>query len=137
MKEQIRECIRLEQKRTMCQSAIIAGIRDAIKAQPTTVKESSNPSTARMFTIKFSDLANWNLSPDFYDPNEQARIVTQKLLSAPSMIVMIKYIQAMVNEKKVKIGSTTYHLNPQTLKILTHYADIELPTEVDILTMIE
>ena len=119
MQNKMRECLALEAQHEALRMEIVEAMRQQITNCPTSGKKISDK--PRVFTVNFASLTSWNLSPEYYDQDEQARIVSQKLESATSMGQMIKHMREMVETKKVKIGSTNYHLNEQTIQVLHRF----------------
>lgn len=119
MLNKMRECLALEAQHEALRMEIVESVRQQIASCPSGGKKISD--SPRIFTVNFASLTNWNLSPEYYDQDEQARIVSQKLESATSMGQMIKHMGEMVETKKVKIGSTNYHLNDKTVQVLRRF----------------
>lgn len=116
MTEQLKQCLEFEKQYAKLRAELVSEIGKKIKSQPTSAKKIEG--SCRMFSVSFSELTSWNLSPEFYDQEAQADIVVQKLTAATDMQSLMNHIQNMVEKKNTQIGKTTYHLNPKTITVL-------------------
>ena len=118
MTEQLKQCLEIERQTAKLRADFVNEIGEKIKAQPTTAKKIENTGSCRMFTVNFSELTSWNLSPEFYDQEMQAEIVTQRLHATSNVYSLMNHIKDMVDKKSTRVGSTTYRLNPKTIAVL-------------------
>ena len=116
MTEQLKQCLEIERQTAKLRADFVNEIGEKIKAQPTTAKKIEG--SCRMFSVQFSELTNWNLSPEFYDQEMQAEIVTQILHATSDVYSLMSHIKDMVNKQSTRVGSTTYRLNPKTIAVL-------------------
>ena len=73
------------------------------------------------FSISLSALQYGVLSPDYYSPVRQADYVDYALKNRTTATEFISTIKKLIEEKKVKKDGNYYHLNNQTIIILSRY----------------
>lgn len=79
--------------------------------------------------VKFSTLSkSQNWSPDYYMPEQQAKIVEQQLIHCKTVTTLRSKIQTLIEKGETRVcpwisSSSTYRvqLNPITIKILKKY----------------
>ena len=74
-------------------------------------------------TVNFKDLENTILSPSYYHPRQQAKIVKTKLDMAKTPSEFVKFAKEMVSTKQVVCGKSKELLNPKTIKIISEYLE--------------
>lgn len=73
--------------------------------------------------VKLSEVRKHNLilTPEYYIPESQARVVATALSGVKRASELQKKVTEMLRTKSVKIGGNTHVLNPQTLAVLANY----------------
>lgn len=78
--------------------------------------------------VKLSEVMknhNLILTPEYYIPESQARVVATALSGVKRASELQKKVMEMLRTKSVKIGGNTHVLNPQTLAVLANYVTSE------------
>lgn len=73
--------------------------------------------------IKNSGSSGMILSPHYYIQEKQAQIVKDGLRGTDSVTGILGRMREMYEQKRVRVGSVSYILNPVTLGILKKYLD--------------
>lgn len=72
-------------------------------------------------TVKVSSLDRGILCPYYYLQSAQAEIVERNLRSAKTASEFVEKMKNMIETGKVKNGSETMRINPQTIDVLKSY----------------
>ena len=98
------------------QSATMDGVK-------TYESESVKYSIVKYSTLMSNDLV---MSPMYYMPSEQAKLIQQKLKKPTEEVNMASFkkdIMEMLDKKSVTINKQSFRLNPNTLKVLKDFGD--------------
>lgn len=80
-------------------------------------------SASNICTVNFKDLEKTILSPSYYHPRQQAKIVKTKLDMAKTPSEFVKFAKEMVSTKQVVLGKNKEPLNPKTIRIISEYLE--------------
>lgn len=111
----------LDIKKAIEQEKIIRTQLDVLKEE--IVKKVSAGNNDNCMVIKTSDLRFGILSPDYYIPSAQARIVKNKIEKIETASAFLGCLREMISKKEVCINKTRYRLNENTIKILKQCCD--------------
>ena len=80
-----------------------------------------NQVSSNAATVKVSSLDSGILCPYYYLQSAQADIVERNLRSAKTASEFVEKMKNMIETRKVKNGSETMRINPQTVDVLKSY----------------
>lgn len=84
----------------------------------------TKPINQNVVIVKLSQLRNNNtLSPEYYIPAYQAKIVKQYLEPSKRGTDLITKLKNVIENKYIKIGTHRYKLNDTTLSVIKKYYD--------------
>lgn len=73
--------------------------------------------------VNVSSLDSNILCPHYYIQSSQAEMVERKLREAKTATEFIEKIQAMIEDRKVKVNGEVIRLNPKTIEVLQSYLE--------------
>lgn len=101
--------------------SVVENIANEIETTPL---PDTKPINSNIVIVKLSKLKHNNtLSPEFYIPECQAKIVKQYLEPSKRGIDLITKLKNVIENKYIKIGTHRYKLNDTTLSIIKKYYD--------------
>lgn len=112
------EISRVEKKIAQMLGELKDQIQQEVRDNPL---EGVKPLARNMVEVSFSNLQRNVWSPDFYIQDIQADIVAKSFNGVSSATSFLKKLREIVENKSVKIGSTRYQLNNNTLTVLEKY----------------
>lgn len=112
------EISRVEKKIAQMLGELKDQIQQEVRDNPL---EGVKPLARNMVEVSFSNLQRNVWSPDFYIQDIQANIVAKSFNGVSSATSFLKKLREIVENKSVKIGSTRYQLNNNTLTVLEKY----------------
>lgn len=106
-------------------SNIIQSVVESIANEiETTPLPDTKPIKSNIIIVKLSQLRNTNtLSPEYYIPTHQAKIVKQYLEPSKRGTELITKLKNIIENKYIKLGKNKYTLNDTTLSIIKKYYD--------------
>lgn len=69
-------------------------------------------------SVKFSALSRGILAPEYYIPESQAKLVTERISGIVAPDVLVAALEEMIEKKRVVLQYTTHFLNETTISIL-------------------
>ena len=120
----LQEAILLEERLRALADGVVDGIEAKIRTSSMgCVRQlSSCPSC---FVVSFSDLVDWNFSPEFYSSESQATLVGKVLRGVRDYSVrgILAKVRQMTESASVSVNHVAYALNPKTLGVLQGVLD--------------
>lgn len=77
--------------------------------------------SSKCVLVNISRLDKNILCPSYYIQSSQADAVERKLNTARTATEFVNRLQAMIDERLVKVGNDTIRLNPKTVEVLKSY----------------
>lgn len=68
--------------------------------------------------VKFSQIERNIWSPEYYIQDKQAEYVNTAISSCSTAITLLKKLQTIIEDRKVKIGKNVHYLNDATISVL-------------------
>lgn len=101
--------------------SVIESIANEIETTPL---PDTKPVNSNIVIVKLSQLRRNNtLSPEYYIPAYQAKIVKQYLESSKRGTELIAKLENIIENKCIKLGKNKYPLNDTTFSIVKKYYD--------------
>ena len=119
MRERCRAALEVERSMGELVSSLRTMIADEIRLHPLPeVRPLGDGSCC--FVVAFSQLRSMVLAPEFYSAAKQAELVERSLggASGASLGGLTGKIEQLCEEKRVRVDGNTYHLNPETVRVL-------------------
>lgn len=101
--------------------SVVESIANEIETTPL---PDTKPINSNIVIVKLSKLKHNNtLSPEYYIPAHQAKIVKQYLEPSKRGTDLITKLKNVIENKYIKIGTHRYKLNDTTLSVIKKYYD--------------
>ena len=101
--------------------SVVENIANEIETTPL---PDTKPVNSNIVIVKLSQLRNNNtLSPEYYIPAYQAKIVKQYLEPSKRGTDLITKLKSIIENKCIRLGKNKYPLNDTTLFVIKKYYD--------------
>ena len=98
-------------------------IEQIAKATDETPMDNVKIVSKNIASVNIASLDSGILCPYYYIQSAQADAVKRKLREAKTATEFVSKMRAMINDKKVKIGSDIIRLNPKTIYVINKYLE--------------
>jgi len=71
--------------------------------------------------VNFSSLDKTILSAEYYNVDSQAKYIEQYLMPVKTVTSLASKLQDIISTEKVKLGSNTYFINPNVIKVIKEF----------------